>query len=131
MIIHINMYFDPYQEEVAQLIAQHTDPEDKVVVWGMNWGDPFLRADRQGLTGGLSLSDSGWINDSEKLKRLKQLGYKKIVLINPSPFIVALTSVTDKHGEKISDLHQYLPSVAKGWPVVFDSSQVLIVQIPD
>lgn len=133
MIIHINMYFDTYQEEVAQLIQQHTDPGDKVVVWGgsMYWGRPFLRMDRQGLTGGLSLADSGWINDPEKLKRLKQLGYKKIVLVNPSPLIVALTSVTGQHREKMADLHQCLPSVAKSWPVVFDASQILIVQIPD
>jgi hypothetical protein len=131
MIIHINMQFDPYQEEVAQLIKQHTSPAEKIVVWGMIWGDPFLRADRQGFTGSLSIADSGWINDPEKLKRVKQLGYKKIILINPSPFIVALTSVTGTHREKLADLHQCLPSVAKSWPVVFDSSQVLIVQIPD
>jgi hypothetical protein len=130
MIIHINMYFDPYQNEVAQLIKQHTAPEDKIVVWGMVWGDPFLKADRQGVTGNLHLANTGWINDPEKLQRLKQLGYRKIVLINPSSFIVALTSVTGKQEIKITDLHQCLPSVAKNWPVVFDSAQILIVQIP-
>ncbi len=135
MIMHINMYFDPYPEEVAQLIQQHTDPEDKIMVWGMLWGDPFLRADRQGVTASLSLIGSDWIddpkiNDPEKLKRLKQLGYDKMVLINPSPFSVALTSVTGKHGEKIMDLHECLPTAARQWPVVFDSTQVLIVQIP-
>jgi len=131
MIIHINMYFDPYQNEVAQLIKQHTAPEDKIVVWGMVWGDPFLKADRQGVTGNLHLANTGWINDPEKLQRLKQLGYRKIVLFNPSPFIVALTSVTGKQEIKITDLHPCLPSVAKNWPVVFDSAQILIVQIPD
>ncbi len=74
--------------------------------------------------------DDPKINDPEKLKRLKQLGYDKMVLINPSPFSVALTSVTGKHGEKIMDLHECLPTAARQWPVVFDSTQVLIVQIP-
>lgn len=135
MIIHINMYFDPYTEEIGQLIKQHTVPEDKIIVWGMIWGDPFLRSDRQGVTGSITrslpLTDTSLIDDPARLQRLKQLGYRKIILINPSPFIVALTSVTGKRGEAILDLHQYLPAVARSWPVVFDSSQMIIVQIPD
>jgi hypothetical protein len=131
MAIHFNMIFDPYQEEVGRIIQQHIPPDDKIVVWGMNWGDPFLRSDRQGLTGGLSLDDSQWINDPHNVKRLQELGYKEIVLLNPSPFIVTLTSVIGKHGEKIVDLHQHLPLIAKNWPVLFDNSQVLIVKIPD
>ena len=131
MAIHFNIYFDPYQQEISEIIKQHTTPDEKIIVWGMNWGDPFLRADRQGLTGGLSLDYANWINDPEKLKRLKQLGYKKIVLLNPSPFVSALTSVTGKHGETIVDLHQRLPVVAKNWPVLLDNPQILIIQIPD
>ncbi len=129
--VHINMLFDPYQAEIGELIKQHTSPDEKIVVWGTNWGDPFLRADRQGLTGALSLDGTGWFNDARNLKRLKQLGYKKIVLVNPPYFVVALTYVNGKHGEKIVDLHQALPAVAKNWPVVFDTSEMLIVQIPD
>jgi hypothetical protein len=130
MAIHFNLLFDPYQQEIARVIQQHTAPDEKIVVWGMIWGDPFLRSDRQGLTGGLVLDSSGWINDPEKLNRLKQLGYKKIVLINFSPFIVALTSVTGEHGEEIVDLHQHLPAVARNWPVVFDDPRILIIRIP-
>jgi hypothetical protein len=130
MAVHFNMFFDPYQQQVGRIIQHYIPREDKIVVWGMNWGDPFLRADRQGLTGGLSLDDNDWFNDPQKLKRLKQLGYKEIVLLNPSPFIVALTSVVAKHGEATVDLHRHLPTVAKQWPVIFDSPQILIVQIP-
>ena len=131
LIIHLNAYFDPYQEEVAQVIREHTAPKDKMVVWGMNWGDPFLRANREGLTGGLALDDSHWFNDPQTIGRLKKLGYNKIVLINPSPFIAALTTVNSKHGEKIVNLHEHLPNAAKNWPVVLDTTQILIVQIPD
>jgi hypothetical protein len=130
MAIHFNINFDSYQEETGQIIKKYAPPDEKIVVWGMNWGDPFLRADRQGLTGGLALDYSDWINDPKNIKRLKQLGYTKLVFLNPSPFITALTSVTGKHGEEIVDLHQHLPSVAKNWPVVFDSRQILIIQIP-
>jgi hypothetical protein len=122
--------FDSFQNDIAHAIKEHTSPSDKLIVWGTNWGDPFLRADREGFTGGLSLDDSGWFNDPQKLARVKQMGYNKIVLINASPFIVALTSVNGQHGEKLVDLHQHLPSVAKNWPVEFDSLEVLIVKIP-
>lgn len=130
MALHFNILFDNYQETAARQIEQHTEPTDKIIVWGMIWGDPFLRANREGLTGGLSLDYSDWINNPDNLKRIKQLGYTKIVLMNPSPFVVALTSVVGHHGEETVDLHQHVPPVAKNWPVVFDSQQILILQIP-
>jgi hypothetical protein len=128
---HFNLNFDPYPSEVAQLIKEHTSPGDKIVVWGMIWGDPFVKVDRQGLTGSLSLTDTSWLNDPHKLQRLKELGYKQIVLINLSPLVIAITSADGNHGEKLEDLHRCLPSVAQNWPVAFDSSAVLIVQIPE
>lgn len=131
IILHINLFLDPYTAEIAQLIKEHTAPEEKIVVWGMIWGEPFLKADRTGFTGGLSLDANKWINEPQKLERLKQLGYTKVVLINPSPIILALTKVTGTPGYKLWNLHETLPRVATNWPVVFDSPQMLIVQIPD
>ncbi len=131
MIVHVSIFFDSYPAEIAQLIREHTAPEEKIVVWGPAWGEPFLKADRQGFTGGLSLDANDWMNDPLKRKRLKELGYTKIVLINPSPFVVALSAVTGKHGDKLVNLHDHLPAVAKNWPVVFDSPQLLIAQIVD
>jgi len=130
--MHFNIYFDSYQQTIGRIIEKNTAPTDKMVVWGWAvWGDPFLRANRDGLTGGIALDNSAWFNDPQKLQRLKQLGYNKIVLINPSPFIAALTSVNEKHGEELVDLHEHLPAVAKGWPVVYDSTQLLILAIPE
>lgn len=130
MVLHINYYFDPFKNEVAQIIQKHTLPTDKIVVWGEVWGEPFVRAQRRGLTGGFNLEDSAWINDPAKLSRLKALGFTKLILINPSPFIVALTSVTGKNGEKMVNLTEHLPAIARHWPTVFSSPSVLIVEIP-
>jgi hypothetical protein len=44
---------------------------------------------------------------------------------------VALTSVIGQHGDTIEDLHQDLPAIARQWPVVFETPQLLIVQIPE
>ena len=134
---HFNAEFDPYPEQIGHLIDQHTGPKDKIVIWGMNWGDPFLFMERQGFTGALGLDGSDWINDPQKLNRLKQLGYTKIALVNLSPFTVALVSITthvhnqtDAGNRKMVDLHEHIPAIARNWPTVYDSPQLLILQIP-
>ena len=177
-VLHFRSSFDTYDDDVAQTLKQHTAPSDKLIVWGQVWGEPFMRAERQGLTGGPTLEDTSWLNDAKALARLKELGYTKLVLVNPSPLTVALTAVTGSHlrqasdlsrlspwalrsggfqgffwsrnswvrlvspwalrsggyqGQRLSqsfDLPRFLPAVAKNWPVAFDSTSVLIVEIP-
>jgi hypothetical protein len=133
MNVHINMYFDTYYQDIGRQIKNATHPTDKLVVWatgGTVWSTPFLRSDREGVMGGLDLDSTVWFDQPGNLTQLKELGYNKIVMINPSPFVVALTSVTGKHGEAIVNLHDRLPSVAKNWPVVYNNAQLLIVEIP-
>jgi hypothetical protein len=129
MFVRIGL-LDTYKQDVAEVIEQHTSPDEKIVVWGQSWGAPFLRAHRQGLSGGYSLTDNAWFNDPDKVQLLKQLGYKKVVLINSSPFMQAVSTVQGSKVEKQMDLHRVLPTIAKDWPVAFETSQVLIVQIP-
>ncbi len=119
--LHISMFFDSYKDNVAKILKQHTLPGDKLVVWGMVWSDPFMRAEREGFTGGLRIESTAWLEDSKKLERLKELGYTKLVLLNPSPFVVALTTETGTHASVTADLVQHVPAVAKNWPVVFNS----------
>ncbi len=129
-VIHLTMYFDTYSQDVANFIHQNTAPTDKLVVFGQVWGEPFMLAQRQGLTGGFGLEASGWLNDPAKLARLKKLGFNRLVLINNSPFVVALTQVTGSRYCRSFELPQCLPEVAKNWPVVTNTPSVLIVQIP-
>ena len=84
----------------------------------------------RGLTGGFTFRDTAWLNDSHALARLKELGYTKLVLVNVSPLTVALTAVTGSHLSQSFDCLSSCPAVAKDWPVVLNSSSVLIVQIP-
>jgi 4-amino-4-deoxy-L-arabinose transferase-like glycosyltransferase len=129
-VLHFNAFFDTYNDDVAQVLKQHTAPTDKLIVWGQVWGEPFMRAERQGLTGGFTLQDTAWLNNTNTLARLKELGYTKLALINASPLTVALTQVTGSHLSQTFDLPRFLPAVAKNWPVAFDSRSVLIVEIP-
>ncbi len=122
--------WDTYDQDVGEAIEQHTSPDEKIVVWGQSWGYPFYRAHREGLSGGYGLSDNAWFNDPANVERLKQLGYKKVVLINPSPFMESVLKAQGGTVEEQKDLHKMLPTIAKDWPVTFESPQVLIVQIP-
>jgi len=122
---------DSYNQEIADLIEQHTSPDEKIIVWGQIWGSPFLRAHRDGLTGGAGFTTAGWLDDDpQKLERLKQLGFRKIVVIKPSPFTVAVTEASGGEIETPDDLHKVLPPKARNWPVAFETPQLLIVQIP-
>ena len=129
-VLHFTSYFDTYEDDVAKLLKQHTAPGDKLIVWGQVWGEPFMRAERQGLTGGFTFRDTAWLNDARALARLKELGYTRLVLVNVSPLTVALTAVTGSHLSQTFDLPEFLPAAAKNWPVVFHSTSVLIVEIP-
>jgi hypothetical protein len=128
--IHFSQFFDPWNDESARIIKEHTAPTDKIVVWGAVWCKPFARCERDGLTGGFSTKNIGWLNDSKKLARLKELGYTRLVLMNPSPYMVALTTATGSQREQAMNLVDELPDAAKNWPVLFSSPQILILQIP-
>jgi hypothetical protein len=123
---HVSSYLDPYPVECARIIRQHTSPIDKIVVWGGGWSVPILRAQRRGL----SINNFEPITEAASLARLKELGYTKLALLNPSPLIVALSTVSGSGGFIAKDLAGELPPVAKSWPVVFKSQAVLIVEIP-
>ncbi len=125
--IHLSGYFlDRYKDEAGQVIKQHTTRGDKLIVWGAFWGEPFLRAEREGFTAGnLSI-----LADPKQLGRLKELGYTKLVLMNPSPYLVALTTVTGTRVKTAVDLPEQMPAAAKNWPVVLSSPSILILDIP-
>ena len=127
---HLNLCFDRYFAEVGQTIREHTAPGERIVVWGASWGEPFLHAERDGLTGGFGFNGTAMLEDPRKLARLKELGYTKVVLMNPPPLVVAMTEVSGTHSERMVDLPKQLPAGAQNWAVVYKSPAVLIVDIP-
>lgn len=122
----LNLRLDPYNANCARVIREHTAPTDKIAVWGMSWGEPFLRAEREGVT----IETLDPIADPRKLARLKELGYNRLVLLNPSPLLVAITRATGSGGSDTKDLPNELPLNARSWPVIFKSPDLLIVEIP-
>jgi hypothetical protein len=139
--LKISVYYDPYPEAMGAIIRQYTKPEDRLVVYGADWGgEELFRAERMGFcvhdlqnvqgadtTRGLY----DLLDNETDLHRLKTLGYNKLVLISESPAWFAAMAVNP--GSKIKrDLYPATisPTVDR-WPVVYRSEDILIKDIPD
>jgi hypothetical protein len=125
---HANLMLDPHTRICSKVVQQHTAPTDKLVVWGWGggFGEPFFRAQRDGV----GIFNFEPITAPEKLSRLKELGCNKLVLLNQSPLLVAVTTATGSNTGALLDLPSEVPEVAKGWNVSFRSPLVLILDIP-
>src|SRR5208337_1269174 len=84
--------YDYFPQQMSELLRQHTKPEDKLIVYTCDpiWGSEVLwRSARQGFSVAAvnstpdSPSPKGLyelLNTPEDLRRLKELGYNRIVL---------------------------------------------------
>jgi hypothetical protein len=133
--------YDYFPQEAAAVIRQHTKPDDKLIIYGEGqWGgEVLIPAGRQGLSV-LSLDDPHGmptvkglrtlLNNEGDLRRLKDLGYNKLVLLSESPVRFAVAAVNP--GSKRKRIY-YPASVSEkvdAWPVVYRSEDILIKEIP-
>ena len=133
--------YDYFPQEAAVLIRQHTRPEDKLIVYGEgNWGgEALIYSGRKGLSvqnlenlktmptvkGLYTL-----LNNEADLRRLKSLGFNKLVLLSESPVRFAVTAVNPGSKRKRIYYPPTLPGAADAWPVVYRSEDLLIKEIP-
>lgn len=119
--------FDPYPREVAQRVARHTKPTDRLLIAGGGWGgETFFRAQRQGL----SIWNTQFLEEPENLKRAQLMGFNKLVLIRESTLLEALQK-TNPGDAKYSGqpFSFYLSPVANKFPTVHEDEQLMIRQI--
>ena len=135
--------YDDFSKTISSLLRQHTQPQDKLILYtcDSDWGgEDLFRAGRNGLSV-LNLENSpelptvkglfALLSNPDDLKRLKALGYNKLVLVSESPvrFAVEASNPGSKRRR-----HFYPPSISKAvdaWPVVFQSEDLLIKDIPN
>lgn len=134
---------DPFPRQMSQVIREHTQPADKLLVhnYHLIWGGEVLfRSQRQGLV--VSSLDGGprapspyglrtLLAEEKHLQRLKELGYTKLVLISESP-VQHATIALAASGEK-RERGRYPTSISPQvdhWPSVFASEDILIKRIP-
>jgi hypothetical protein len=120
----LNLLLDRYPTEVAAVIRQHTSVQDKLAIWGGMWSVPLFRSQREGV----ELATFQHIEEPDALKRLRELGYNRLVLVAQSPQLAAVGVINGRSAPP--PLRTNLPPIAQAWPVVFESDAVLILEIP-
>ena len=119
--------FDPYPKRIAKLVQDHTKKEDRLFIIGGGWGgDVLFRAKRQGL----SIWNTQFLEDSANLKKARELGFTKLVVVRESPLLVALQKTNpggaDYSGEPFS---RFLSPIASRWPPLYEDEQLMIREI--
>lgn len=126
--IEITLDYDPYPKNVAAIVREHTQPGDKLLIQGGGWGgDVLIRADRRGLT----IGNTGLLEDEQNRRRLSELGFNKLVMISESPLLHALQQVNPGNlsRERISYRIALTPA-AEAFPTTFETPDVIIKDLP-
>ena len=138
----IGLYYDYYPKEVAGIIRQQTKPDDKLIVYSVIplWGgEELFRSGRKGFYvyslensqgGSASKGLQDMLNSEADLRRLKSLGYTKLVLISQSPVRFAIQAVNPGSHIKRLFYPEYISPKVDAWPVVYRSEDLLIKEIP-
>ena len=119
--------FDPYPRAIAQQVAEKTSEKDRLLIAGGGWGgETLFRAQRKGL----SIWNTGFLEDPEHLKKTRELGFNKLVLIRESPLLVALQKTNPGNaGYAAEPFAHFLSPVADGFPVLYQDEQLMIREI--
>lgn len=120
--------FDPYFKQVAEVVAQHTVPTDRLLVVGGGWGGDILQRSRRS---GLSIWDTKNLDEPAWYQEAISKGFNKVVIILDSPLLVALQKTNPGMAtfERKSFEH-FLSPAARGLRVVFKDENVLILSLP-
>jgi hypothetical protein len=137
----IALEYDYFPREIGALIRSHTKPEDKLIIYGeMNaGGEMLIPSGRRGLSVYSLENPKGLptvkglytlLTSEADLRRLKALGFNKLVLLSESPVRFAVTAVNPGSRRKRIYYPATLPGAANDWPVVYRSEDLLIKEIP-
>jgi hypothetical protein len=137
----IPLSYDPFPREMGRLIAEHTKPTDKLIVYDVSvrWGgEELFSSGRQGMyvfslenvQGGLSSKGLHDLLDSDAdLARLKSLGYNKLVMLSESPLQFSAQAINNLKRKRFPYPASVSPKV-DAWPVVYQTEDLIIKDIP-
>jgi hypothetical protein len=141
VVMKIGVCYDSFSQVVSTVIARHTQPQDKLLVYGdYSWGgEVLLRAGRQGLS--VYSLDSypdcptvkglrELLENPADLRRLKSLGYNKLVLLSESPVRAAATIINPGSQRQRAFYPASISPAVDSWPVVYRSEDLMIKEIP-
>jgi len=133
--------YDYFPKEISSLIRQNTEPSDKLILYTSDpdWGgEPLFRAGRKGLSV-INVESSPdtptvkglreLLTSESDLRRLKQLGYSKLVLVSESPVRFAVEASNPGSRRKRRFYPPTISNNVDAWPTVYRSEDLLIKQI--
>lgn len=126
--MEVQLGYDPYVKKVAQQVAKHTTPEDRILIWGGGWGGEILmRSNRRGL----SFTRRDLLKDPTSLQRLRALGYNKVVLISDSPLLWAVVVTNPGRAEAQRGTYQLVhETLPAGTTSIHQNADVYIGVLP-
>jgi hypothetical protein len=124
----ISQNFDPYTKKIPSVVQEYTLTTDKLLIQGGGWGgDMLTRSNRVGL----SIWCTKFLEDPANLKKLKDLGYNKLVMISESPLMHAIqASNPGGSHRKRESYEQQRTAVVEKWPVLYQTEDIIIQEIP-
>jgi hypothetical protein len=98
------------------------------LIQGGGWGGDILtRSDRTGL----SIWDTKFLEDPANLKKLKDLGYNKLVMISESPLLHAIQVTNPRESDRKREYYeQKRTEIVGNWPVLYQTEDIIIQEIP-
>ena len=119
---------DKYPALIIEAIRAHTTPADKLAVINGAWGgDELFRSDRRGL----SIWNAKVFEDAASYRRLKQLGFTKLVIISQSPYQNAIQMVNPgQTGIPRIMAKSFVTPLVEKWPTTCQTEELIIKEIP-
>jgi len=128
MGIHQVLQFDPYPKKMAAIIDRWTNANENVIIRGGGWGGELLFLSHRS---GLSIWDTGFLDQSDNLENLKKLGYTKLVMVSESPLLHAVQISNPGAAEQKREFYtDSLLGNAKNWPSIYQDEEICIKSIP-
>jgi hypothetical protein len=126
--LHVVLSFDRYPQVMAEIIRQHTRPSDKLVIQGGGWGGELLiLSERKGL----SVWNTGLLEDPKTYERLKAAGFTKLVMVSESPLLGAIERSTVPRLIPVRDPYSaHTTPKVQSLPTVIQTEDILIKELP-
>jgi hypothetical protein len=137
----VSIYYDSYPRQVSSLIEQYTKPDDRLMVCSATTicgGEELMLAGRKGFYAELKNSQGtdtvkglyDLVNSEADMRRLRSLGYNKLVLISESPVRFAVEATNPGSQRKRIFYPATISPIVDAWPMVYRSEDILIREIP-
>jgi hypothetical protein len=128
MGMKITENFDPYSQKITAIVEKNTLPTDKLLIQGGGWGGDILTLSNRT---GLSIWGTKFLEDPANLKKLKDLGYNKLVMISESPLMNAIQAINPGQSERKRESYEtQRTEVARQWPILYQTEDIIIQEIP-